>query len=241
MSQNTLLTKFLRTTKFLLIFIILCSIFFGAFYLINQLFQIKKIKIISDTKFTIVNDSWLKNKNLIFLDPNQTSLKISKENYLVKKAQVEKEWPSTVKIAIDLYEPVASLVVSKGFFNLSSDGRILSKKTDEKTLLPQINYYQKLNNNGFETGDWINFKDISNTLFFIEVLQRINLSPLTIDIKGQDMLVFNLSNNQQIIFSNSKSKEVQDYQLELIVRQFKIEGKELKKIDLRFEKPIVAF
>ena len=41
--------------------------------------------------------------------------------------------------------------------------------------------------------------------------------------------------------SNKKEKELQDYQLEFIIRQFKIEGKEFKKIDLRFDKPVIAF
>ncbi|MEK9169228.1 MAG: hypothetical protein AAB788_00635, partial [Patescibacteria group bacterium] len=72
-------------------------------------------------------------------------------------------------------------------------------------------------------------------------LKQINLRPLTIDIKGQDMLVFNLNDSKVIVFSNSKDKDVQDYQLELIIRQFKIEGKEFKKIDLRFNKPIIQF
>ena len=64
---------------------------------------------------------------------------------------------------------------------------------------------------------------------------------MTIDIKGQDMLVFNLESDKEIIFSNKKEKELQDYQLEFIIKQFKIEGKEFKKIDLRFEKPVVTF
>ncbi|MEK7522610.1 MAG: hypothetical protein AAB569_03450, partial [Patescibacteria group bacterium] len=106
---------------------------------------------------------------------------------------------------------------------------------------PIINYYQKLNSNSFQTGDWIDYKDIKQTLFFIDKLKQINLIPLTIDIKGQDMLVFNLNDSKVIVFSNSKDKDVQDYQLELIIRQFKIEGKEFKKIDLRFNKPIIQF
>ena len=33
---------------------------------------------------------------------------------------------------------------------------------------------------------------------------------------------------KEIVFSNSKDKDVQDYQLELIIKQFKIEEKSLK-------------
>ena len=64
---------------------------------------------------------------------------------------------------------------------------------------------------------------------------------MAIDIKGQDVILFNLIDNKKIIFSNNKDREAQEYQLELIIRQFKIEGKDFRKIDLRFNKPIVEF
>jgi hypothetical protein len=110
-----------------------------------------------------------------------------------------------------------------------------------QTSIPVINYYQKLNNDSFQTGDWIDYEDIKQTLFFIDKLNQINLKTLIIDISGQDMLVFNLNGDKKIIFSIKKAKELQDYQLELIIRQFKIEGKEYKTIDLRFNKPVIGF
>ena len=154
---------------------------------------------------------------------------------------MDKIWPATLKVTVYFYEPIAALIVNKGLFNLSADGRILSKIKDDQSPLPIINYYQKLNSNSFQTGDWINYKDIKQTLFFIDKLGQINLMPLTIDIKGQDMLIFNLDGDKKIVFSNQKEKELQYYQLELIIRQFKIEGKEFKKIDLRFNKPVITF
>ena len=45
----------------------------------------------------------------------------------------------------------------------------------------------------------------------------------------------------EIVFSSQKERQFQIYQLEIIVKQFKIKGKEIKKIDLRFDKPIIQF
>ena len=250
MSQNILLIKFLNKLKFFLFFFLLCLLFFSILFFANQFFLIKKVELISDRKFLLTNKDELINKNLIFINQDQIAKKIILENSLLKTAVIDKVWPATLKVTVYFYDPMAALIVNQGFFNLSADGRILSKIKDGQSSLPRnlelrglpiINYYQKLNSNSFASGDWINYKDIQQTLFFIDKLRQINLIPLAIDIKGQDMLVFNLVNDQQIIFSNNKDKNVQDYQLELIIRQFKIEGKEFKKIDLRFEKPVITF
>ena len=241
MSQNTLLMKFLNKLKFFLFFLLLCLLFFSTLFFINQFFLIKKIELISDREFLLANKNELINKNLIFINQDETAKKIILENPLLRQVVVNKAWPVTLKITIYFYESTAALIVNQGFFNLSADGRILSKIKDGQPTLPRINYYQKLNSNSFASGDWINYKDIQQTLFFIDKLRQINLSPLTIDIKGQDMLVFNLNGDKKIVFSNQKEKELQDYQLELIIRQFKIEGKEFKKIDLRYDKPVIEF
>lgn len=241
MSQNILLTKFLNKLKFFLFFPLLCLLFFSILFFINQFFLIKKVELISDKKFLLANKDELINKNLIFINQDKIAKKIILENSLLRQVVVNKVWPVTLKVTVYFYDPMAALIVNQGFFNLSADGRILSKIKDGQPSLPIINYYQKLNSNSFQTGDWIDYKDIRQTLFFIDKLKQINLVPLTIDIKGQDMLVFNLNGDKKIVFSNKKEKELQDYQLEFIIRQFKIEGKEFKKIDLRFNKPIIEF
>lgn len=241
MSLNTSLVKFLKRIKSILFFSLLCLMSFLTFFFVYKFFLIKNIQLVSDKEFSLINKDKLINKSLLFANNDQIAKKIIKENYLLKTATVDKVWPDTLKISVSFYESCVSLMVNNGFFNLSCDGRILHKLNDSKSNLPIINYYQKLNSGSFQTGDWIDYKDIKQTLFFIDKLKQINLSPLTIDIKGQDMLVFNLIDSRKIIFSNNKDKEIQDYQLELIIRQFKIEGKEFEKIDLRFDKPIISF
>ena len=241
MSQNILLKKFLNKLKFFLFFLFLCLLFFSILCFLNQFFLIKNIELVSDKKFLLTNKDELINKNLFLINEDETAKKIVFKNPQLKRAVVNKVWPNTLKITVYFYEPTAALIVNQGFFNLSSDGRILAKIKDGQPSLPVINYYQKLNSNSFGTGDRIDYEDIRQTLFFIDKLRQINLVPLTIDIKGQDMLVFNLESDKEIIFSNKKEKELQDYQLEFIIKQFKIEGKEFKKIDLRFEKPVVTF
>jgi len=241
MSLNISLAKYLNKIKYIIFFLLICSVSFFIILFIYNFFLIKNIQVESEKNFLLTNKNEIINKSLLLLDTDKIGEKIIRENYLVKTAKVEKIWPNNLKITVSLYEPCASLIVNNGFFNLSCDGRILQKSKNNIQYLPVINYYQKLNNNSFQTGDWIDYKDIRNVLFFINKLSGINLTVLTIDIKGQDMLVFNLIDGKQVIFSDIKDKDIQDYQLELIIKQFKIEGRNYKKIDLRFDKPIIQF
>ena len=241
MSLNTSLMKYLSKIKFFSIFILLCLVSFLILFFAHQFFLIRNIELVSDKKFSLANKEELINKSILFANQNQISKKIIKDNFFIKTANVEKVWPNSLKISVSFYEQCVLLSVNNGFFNLSCEVRILQKIKVNQTFLPIINYYQKLNSGFFQTGDWIDYEDIKQALFFINKLKEINLTVLTIDIKGQDMLVFNLVDDKKIVFSNNKDKEVQDYQLELIIKQFKIEGKEYKKIDLRFDKPIISF
>lgn len=241
MSLNILSMKYLNKIKFFSLFVLLCAIFFLLFFFSYKLFLIKDLQIVSSKQFEPVNKGRLINRSLLLVNEGQIAKEIIRENFLIKAAIVEKVWPNKLKITVVFYEPCASLLVNNGFFILSCDGRILQKTKDALQYLPVINYYQKLNSRSFQTGSWVDYKDIKRALFFIVKLKEINLTPLTIDIRGQDMLVFKLIGSQQIIFSNSKDKNIQDYQLKLIVKQFKIEGREFKKVDLRFDKPIIEF
>ena len=52
------------------------------------------------------------------------------------------------------------------------------------------------------------------------------------------MVAFNLD-KKKIIFSLEKNRTIQAYQLETLIKQFQIEGKEFVSLDLRFDKPII--
>lgn len=230
--------KFLNSLKFFL-FLLLCLLFFAILFKTNQFLSVKKIELVSDKKFILANENELINRNLALINQEEVSKKILKENSLLKTVIVKKVWPSTLRVTVYFYEPNASLKVNRGFFNLSVDGRILTKTKENLLSLPVINYYQLLNSNSFQIGDWLDFKDIKQTLFFVDKLNQINLKPLTIDISGQDMLVFKLTEGIKIVFSINKDKEEQYYLLKTVVRQFNIQGKKFKGIDLRFNKPVI--
>jgi cell division protein FtsQ len=241
MSVNTWFQKFLKPFKFFLVFLILCLIFYLLLYEIDSTFKIKKIEIEGEKKQSLYGVNDYQNKNLILISEKEVEKKIIENNSIIKKITVKKDWPSTLRLSIEYYQPIASLVVTNGYLKLSEDGRILSKTKNSEQDLPVINYYQKLNSQSLSVGDRLSFKDILTSLYFIDRLTDLNLQTQSLDIVGDNMILFNLKDQQKIIFSSDKEKELQEYELREIIIQFKVEGKEFQKIDLRFEKPVVEF
>lgn len=234
-SSKSFLFKVLKL--FLLLFSTGCV--FLAIYFLNDFFSIKNIKIINYKK-TILGLSDLKNKNLIFETQDIVEKKILSENPSIKSVSIKKLYPSTLILNIKINSPLAVLEVNNGYFYLDNDGKIISKSRNLDHKLPIINFYEKLNFTNYTPGEVITFKDVQYSLFFLQTLNNLDIKVDNLDINGINMLVFNLK-ERKIIFSSEKDKRLQVYEFEQIFKEFKIQGKQFKEIDLRFDKPIVRF
>jgi len=125
-----------------------------------------------------------------------------------------------------------------GFFLLSQSGKIIIKTKENNSGLPIINYYQNLYYYQYQPGEIIDYQDILVCLSFLKKVEDLGLKVDTIDIAGVYMVAFNLD-KKKIIFSLEKNRTIQAYQLETLIKQFQIEGKEFVSLDLRFDKPII--
>lgn len=47
------------------------------------------------------------------------------------------------------------------------------------------------------------------------------------------------ANDKKLVFTTEKDTGLQDYQLGVLTKQFKIEGRDFKVMDFRFDKPII--
>ncbi|MBI2049796.1 hypothetical protein HYT32_02745, partial [Candidatus Roizmanbacteria bacterium] len=99
-------------------------------------------------------------------------------------------------------------------------------------------YYQKLNYSSFVPGDFVEYNDIKTTLVLLKKLEGLDLNVVNVDINGLNMIRLNLKSGI-ILATTEKDLGAQVYQLEKIIKQFAIEGKEFETLDLRFDKPVV--
>ncbi|QQG44834.1 MAG: FtsQ-type POTRA domain-containing protein [Candidatus Roizmanbacteria bacterium] len=211
-------------------------------------FKVKNIEISGITnKFNLVGLQELNGKNILLLSGETIKRDLLMNNPIIKQINVQKKYPDKLILIIETYRPAVYFVVDQGYFILSADGRILSKiKKDypQNELLPggipKINYYQKLNYSSWKNGDYLRYKDIVSALHFLKTALDLGLEINTIDINGTNMIALQMK-GKKIIFTTEKDESVEDYQLNTIIRQFKIEGRDFDVLDLRFDKPMVQF
>jgi len=233
--------KYLRKFNYIFYLVVIGLLLFFIFFVTNQFFKIKTIEI------NKLSNNWLplgikgfKGENLLVLSTTDIEQKIVNNNPDIKSAEVKKIYPDKLKITIELYRPFVVLKVSNGFFILTEDGRIIEKKRKIESNLPIINFYQLLSYYYFNTGDRLEYKDLQGALKFLKASENLGLKIVSIDISGNNMIGFNLV-NQKVVFSTKKNFGKQEYELRTIVKQFLIQGKKFKSLDLRFNKPVVKF
>jgi len=231
---------FLKTISFFSLLFFTTLIILRYF---NQFFQIKVVELEkkSTIDFQTILKERLKEKNWLFFSEKNEEKKIKDDYPYIKNILIEKKFPDKVVVKIDLYYPIAGIKTNDGFFILSSDGRILQKNKKLDPSLPLINYYQLINSLIYKTGNSLDFNDLKISLKLLEELKKINIKINTIDIKNEDMILFNLDDKKEIVFTSRKEIEKQIFPILIILKQIKVEGKKYKRIDVRFDKPIIKF
>lgn len=225
-----------RKINNLVLFFIFFFLFLLVFFIIKIIFSVSIIEI-SGTK-DIKGLETIQGKLIFFIFPKESEKRLYYLNPPIKSLRLVKIYPNKIHIDVEEYVRVAIFEVDRGYFFLSEDGRILEKKRQQKVSLPIIHYYQKFHFDEYNTGDKLQYKDISHSLFLADKLHYLGIKIDSIDINGLDMLIFN-SGDKKYIFTTNKEKELQYQEFKIIIERFKIEKTEYKNIDLRFEKPII--
>lgn len=207
----------------------------------NRIFQIEEIKIVNEeSNLKLTGLDFLHKYNIFLLDEKKASVIISKRNPFLKTVNIVKQYPNKIVIFVKKDQPIAVLKSDQGVLLLSDTGKIIFKKKDYNDDLPLINFYQNIYYYQYQSGELIDLKEIQSVLSYLKVFLDLNLKVDTVDIAGVNMVAFNLK-DKQVYFSLEKDSQTQQYQLETVIRQFKIEGKDFTKIDLRFDKPVIKF
>jgi len=207
--------------------------------LVNHFFLIKKIQIVSsDNNIKILGLDYFENKNILLFNSEKAGQELIGKNPLIKSVLIFKKLPDSLVIKAEKDTPIVIIKADNGFFLLSQSGKIIIKTKENNSGLPIINYYQNLYYYQYQPGEIIDYQDILVCLSFLKKVEDLGLKVDTIDIAGVYMVAFNLD-KKKIIFSLEKNRTIQAYQLETLIKQFQIEGKEFVSLDLRFDKPII--
>ncbi len=231
---------------FFIAVVVIGTALFATYYGLDQYFRIHDIQVHMSNQWvydslgnpSITGISNFENVNSLFLSTKDVEQIIYDSNPIIKKVQVEKELPSRLIMNLSFYQPAAVFEVSQGFYLLSSDGRILAKEKSKRKDLPFIKYYQKLGYDSANSGDTLSYADLETALYFLSKITDLGFRINNIDINGPDMIAL-YADKKKFVVTTEKESELQLYQLTVLIKQFKIEGKEFESIDLRYEKPII--
>ncbi len=241
----------LKIYTFLLMLAVLIVI---GLLLFTQFFSVHRIEIHGDTnENNPIGLDTLKNKNIIFLSTKEFEKIILDQNPTIATISITKKYPDALIIIIRSSSPLAYLKLNGGFALLDEKAKVLAKVKSTSLKLALINFYQLFDFQQMSIGDTLNYREITTTNYLLKKSQDLNLVVESIDINGLSMIVFNVkypstkeegqpaSRQVTILFNGEKDKEKQGFELETIIKRFKIEAKEFKALDFRFDKPVVSF
>jgi cell division septal protein FtsQ len=215
---------------------------FAGLYIADNTFRIKTIDVQPSNKRNadLRGILPLKGEYIMFLDETEIAESIKIRNAYVRNVEVTKQYPDTLSLKMSYYSPLAILAVPDGFFLLGDEAVILEKSRKAfSNKVPQITYYQNVPFSNYQAGQELNFKDIKDSLFYLQKLSAMKQTINSIDIKGFHMLGLYTS-DEVYLFSSEKERDQQVYQLEVTMREFMVSGKKIKSLDVRFDKPVVV-
>jgi len=195
------------------------------------------------------------NKNLLFF-PRQTVINKIKENLpQVETVKIKKIIPNKLLFELSSRKPVIALAVElsseteattsakpqfslTGVYYLVDEQGVVVKKVEENQNLPLILFKSDLQ---FKNGQKINQEEMLKTIEIILGMKLRLLEPKVSRINNFQEIEIWLEDGALTLFNGEKDIQSQLDSLQFISSRSKIEGKQIKKIDLRFDKPVIVY
>lgn len=249
---------FKRVFWLVLFFLILGFLVFGPWLKIKKIdCQEEGLKCLPETEEKLKN--LVEGKSFFLLSSAKVKEEFLKENPFKKEVEIKKIFPQKIKFQIRKRKPIAGIAreleidsgessssgkikpefeIEKEIFLIDENGFLL-EKTD-KTDLPLI-LIDSSKDFDLEAGKLIDNEGVIKALEILNKLRfgLIEVKVVRLELPGK-MEVW-LKNGVMAVFSLTKETDIQVDSLQFIVSRAKIIGETIKKIDLRFEKPVISY
>lgn len=208
-------------------------------------------------------------RSFFFLDIKKSKANIEGKLICLSDVQISKKFPDTLKFRARLRIPIAQVVfletppyleatptplsttssliekatpssslpnLSQSKFFLVDKDSVLYKELNYQASLPVI--YQKTMH---KTGDKLSSSRESKVIDFINTFSSTDEKIQEIFLDKDDYFMASFSGNFRVLLPYHKKVEEITSSLQKILEEVKIEGKKLRILDLRFDKPIASF
>lgn len=249
---------------FLVIILALVIILTSFFVLRSDFFKIKSVDVESD-KLTCTDSEKIKSlsnllgQNLLFVNLTKTKEVIVGKFFCIRDLKISKGFPDKAKLIVsgrkakaiflvlkpqgatesatifNIATPSAKELKDAEKFEVDTDGVVFAKG-DQRFDLPKIYYYGE----NLTLGKRIS-EALIGAIKILNNLRNIGLEYKDGKIKDGIFLVAFSTDKPIVVFKLGQDVNDQLASLQLILRQAKIEEKEVEFIDLRFDKPVARF
>lgn len=182
-------------------------------------------------------------ESILSLSPSEAAEKIKNSPLRISEAVVKKRFPYGLGLVFELEErkPKAAVInegnSEGGFYLVDQDGFLL-EKTAEVPSLPLVFTTQLPER---QIGEKFEVDELEKAIFILVDLQLRLLKPKLARVASPREIEVWFEGNAQAIISPQKNLNEQLDSLQLIFSRTKIEGEKPKRIDLRFDKPVISY
>lgn len=177
---------------------------------------------------------------LPFISAEELQKNLVASNPIIAKVQVSKIYPNKLVLNLQTVKPVVATKVADEYILLAVNGRILQKLKAKPSGLTELVYYQQLFKEQIKIGELLGFKDLQIAIRFVDVLGSFGYKVKRVDINSFYMIRLELEDSREILVTTEKDIQKQEYQIGAILRQFKVDGTNFKRIDVRYDKPVMT-
>ena len=148
---------------------------------------------------------------------------------------IKKDYPSRVVVEITERVPLAVVYSSRSdeHFLVDEEGYVLGIVDEERTNLPKVTY-----NGTLQVGFFLDEDLVPLYLELLNSLDATNLKASSVSV-SERYISFYIDDSVQVLVGRSKDLSNSVKILSELVKQLALEGAEIRRIDLRFDKVIV--
>ena len=221
--------------RFIFFFVVAAILTLAISLTIDRIFKIKVIKVIGDSVAVKIDPRRLP-QNLFFFPTRQIEKEIKKNQPLVASVTIRKKYPQTLEIEVRRRSALVHLKTKDQQLLLDKDGVAMEDAPQVRDGLPILFFPQRTE---FTIGEAILDPSVRQALKFVELtggfLRTDEISKL------DDQSLRAKTEKMEIFFPQRGDLRELASTLQTMINGFRIKGTLPKLMDLRFEKPIVAF
>lgn len=232
-------TRLGRLFKFLGIVL---SILGVVFWLRSDFWQVKRVSCHANGDPCLAN-LWAElmnetsGKNILFLSPQKLSWQIKQKHPEFFQVEIGKQLPHDLLFEIKLRQAVVAIGKEGGDFYLADKEGVLLEKGSQSFGLPLALTTDEIDQN---IGEKIQEEMVLKEIQILHESQLRLLEPESAQATSARVIEVGYKDDLQVLFSAQKEIKEQLDSLQFILERTRIEGEKPKRIDLRFDKPVIV-